>query len=225
MNHLAAILVGLLAAGSQPLIALLETGEFHGDEVDAKSGEQWLGLYRTQQGYVLRNSIIRVEAVHDVVVDDNENVRTGKKVTVRGPVEPVFLVRGPSGLRSGRVTVVQEETYLNLNTDLALPLHGQMYHLKVVSKLTASPHGGLPPDAQLVMTTAAGQQILYALEGQAEEASFLLRWSGDLDGDGRLDLYLSVGNYNLEEHRLFLSSHAGKGQLVKQVAAFVTTGC
>jgi hypothetical protein len=38
-------------------IKLLETGEgFHGDQVNAKSGETWLGLFKDNDKYILRNT-------------------------------------------------------------------------------------------------------------------------------------------------------------------------
>jgi hypothetical protein len=53
-----------------------------------------------------------------------------------------------------------------------------------------------------------------------------LRWADDLDGDGRLDLYMSLSNhYNVTEHTLLLSSHAKDGQVVGVAAVWRTTGC
>ena len=51
-------------------------------------------------------------------------------------------------------------------------------------------------------------------------------WAGDLDGDGKLDLLLNLStHYNLDSHRLFLSSMAKKGQLVGEAAVFDAVGC
>ena len=53
-----------------------------------------------------------------------------------------------------------------------------------------------------------------------------LIWAGDLDQDGKLDLYI---DRSLGEEKagtgLFLSSHTKKGQLVKLAALFGHTGC
>jgi hypothetical protein len=73
---LALVLVCLLAAGGAngqkkpPRVAkLIEAGEFHGDEVGARSGEQWLGLYLLEGRSYLVPSTVTVEAVHDPVAD------------------------------------------------------------------------------------------------------------------------------------------------------------
>ncbi|HKO62441.1 MAG TPA: hypothetical protein VJV03_14855 [Pyrinomonadaceae bacterium] len=44
--------------------------------------------------------------------------------------------------------------------------------------------------------------------------------------DGKLDLYVTVNQqYNVVERKLFMSSEADEGQLVAEVAEFVTIGC
>ena len=59
-----------------------------------------------------------------------------------------------------------------------------------------------------------------------DEAQWVLLWAGDLDGDGRLDLYMNLStHYNVSARRLFLSSAAASGALVREVAVFQTTGC
>ncbi len=84
----------------------------------------------------------------------------------------------------------------------------------------------LPNKAKLVLTFGASNQVLYSLAGCGDDAGWSLIWAGDLDGDGKLDLYVNVTqHYNVSERKLFLSSQAQKGQLVKEIAEFVTTGC
>jgi hypothetical protein len=54
-----------------------------------------------------------------------------------------------------------------------------------------------------------------------------LLWVGDLDRDGKLDLYMDFYGYEKGGYGsgLFLSSEAEKGELVKQVADFSASGC
>ena len=54
----------------------------------------------------------------------------------------------------------------------------------------------------------------------------MILWAGDIDRDGRLDLLIDMSNhYNVSAPTLFLSSHAGKGQLVARVASLGLSGC
>ena len=85
---------------------------------------------------------------------------------------------------------------------------------------------GLPKNAQLVLTSGNSTQVLYTLEGCGNDPGWSLIWAGDLDKDGKLDLYVTVNqHYNIVERRLFMSSQADEGQLVAEVAEFVTSGC
>jgi len=52
-----------------------------------------------------------------------------------------------------------------------------------------------------------------------------LRWAGDLDGDGKVDLLFEDRGYNWSSLRLFLSTAAKPGQILGEVAQFYQTGC
>ncbi len=213
---------------------LVETGEgFHGDEVKARDGEKWLGLYVTRRGSFLAESTVTVRSVFDPIVDEDERKPTGKSVSVSRREEPVFLVKNAQMLKQGRVTTVyrgghDEAHSLGGKTRVTLKLGGQIYQLKVVSPKRLPPEaiGALPADAKLTLTSGSSTQTLYSLNNNSNDPSWYLLWAGDADGDGRLDLYLSLSyHYNLDQRRLFLSSQAKAGNLVSQVAEFATTGC
>jgi hypothetical protein len=85
---------------------LLETGVFHGDEVTPKSGERWLGLHVTADTSTLLSYVVRVKPVHDEIVDEKEDQKTGKEVSVDLPVEPMFLLKGLPVLSGGPVETV-----------------------------------------------------------------------------------------------------------------------
>lgn len=54
-----------------------------------------------------------------------------------------------------------------------------------------------------------------------------LYWVGDLDSDGKLDLFMNFWNYEKGYYSsgLFLSSEAKKGQLVKRFEFLAYGGC
>jgi hypothetical protein len=214
-------------------ISLVETGEgFHGDEVKARNGEKWLGLYVTRRGAFLAESTLTVRRVIDPVIDEDERKPTGKSVNVDRSEKPVFLVKNAVMLKQGQATTVyhgglEKAHSFGSKSPVTLKLGGQTYQLKVVSpkRLLPEAEGLLPADAKLTLTSGSSTQTLYSLNDKSESAGWYLLWAGDLDGDGKLDLYLSLDGYNFEERWLFLSSQAGPGQLVKGVAKFHLTGC
>jgi hypothetical protein len=237
-----AILVALVLAGAvtsanqepKPAhsVGLLETGTFHGEEVSARTGERWLGLYISEGHSLLVKTRLRVETVHDEIGDAPDE-QTGKMVSVDLPLEPIFLVKGAKMLSEGPVNTVvirkpESEESLERIPPLQLNLAQTQYELKVVG----SPDGAkcsedsFPKNAQLVLTSGDSSQVLYSLEGCGNEPYWYLLWAGDLDRDGKLDLYVSVTyHYNVSQKKLFLSSQAAEGELVKEIAEFETYGC
>ncbi|MGH9958736.1 MAG: hypothetical protein ACREBC_16665 [Pyrinomonadaceae bacterium] len=220
-------------AHPEPLVGLLETGEFHGEEVSARTGEKWLGLHVTDQHSTLLKYQLTVESVHDPITDHGANEKTGKKVSVDLPLEPLFLVKSGKILRGGPVTTVFKqaadyEKSLERVSPHNLKLAETTYVLKVVGSedgAKCSEHS-FPKNAKLVLVSGDVEQVLYSIDGCGNEPYWYLLWAGDLDRDGKLDLYVSVTqHYNVSERKLFLSSRAKRRQLVAEVAEFVTSGC
>ena len=76
-------------------IKLLETGEgYHSDEVEAKSGEMWLGLFKENNEHYLRSTKLKIRNNGD------------KDVIVNDKSQPVFLLKNADKLRSGKITTL-----------------------------------------------------------------------------------------------------------------------
>lgn len=224
---------GYNSAGSpQQPQQVIEPGEFHGQEVSAQSGEKWLGLHLTDdENSLLLNYRLTVNAVNDSLVDE-EGQSSGKKVSVDLPLAPLFLIKGVKNVRPGPATTVFNDggkvNFLDESSAITLKLGEASYVLKVAgSEDTAKCSSqSLPRNARLVLLNGESGQVLYSLQDCGDDPSWILLWAGDLDRDGKLDLYVSVTqHYNVSERKLFLSSQAAEGQLVKEVAEFVTSGC
>ena len=119
-----------VASPVKPEIQLLQVGAFHGNEVSAESGEVWLGLYATPNGYTIIPSRITVETIYDPLVD-NEEEKTGKVVSVAEETRPLFLIKGldlPKG--ESIKTLSAEQTILTPGKSLDLTLNDKdEYHL------------------------------------------------------------------------------------------------
>ena len=215
-------------AACPPEATLLEVGEFHGEEVSAETGERWLGLHITDNSSTLLEYELAVDTVHDPFIDAADQ-KTGKKVSVNLPLEPIFLVNSDWILQSGPVKTVFEGSNEPLQsiTPRKLTVESTGYEIKIVGDEGEKCWpDGLPKNAKLVVTSENSSQILYTLQECGSDPSWFLHWAGDLDKDGKLDLYVSVTqHYNFSERKLFLSSQADEGQLVAEAAEFVTSGC
>jgi hypothetical protein len=76
-------------------------------------------------------------------------------------------------------------------------------------------------DAEVVLTEGHRTQVLYSTDGFVDEPVFLVKWAGDLDGDGLLDVVVVLTRkYSVHPYRLLLSSLAAPDELVAEAARF-----
>ena len=209
-------------------IQLLQVGVFHGDEVSAESGEIWLGLYSTPDGYALITSRITVETVYDPFVD-NPGEMTGKVVSVRGQTRPLFLIKGLEVPKTESIkTLSTEQTVLNPGKSLNLRLSGEHeYQLMAYGEGDIGPNGFTSlENYSIELSKGQFSQELLTYDSTNGAIPTLL-WAGDLDGDNQLDLLINATpHYTVYSAPvLFLSSMAKDGSLVQRVAIFVATGC
>jgi hypothetical protein len=84
----------------------------------------------------------------------------------------------------------------------------------------------LPKGSRLVFSHGLVSQELFSLPEGGNDPYITILWIGDIDGDGKPDLYLNTSwHYNVSHKVLWLSSLAHQGQLVGVAAFFETTGC
>ncbi len=213
-------------AGSE--IQILQVGVFHGDEVSAESGEAWLGLYSTPDGYVLITSRITVETVYDPLVD-NAREMTGKVVSVEEQTAPLFLIKGLEAPKREFIkTLSAEQTILSPGKSLNLRLEGKNeYHLKAYGEGDIGPNGFTSlENYSIELSKGQCSQELLTYDSTNGAIPTLL-WGGDLDGDNQLDLLINATpHYTIYSAPvLFLSSMVKGGNLVQRVATFIATGC
>lgn len=209
-------------------IEILETGDYHGDEISAISGQEWWGVYSNTKGYSLQKVTIFVDSVHDVVLDDHPDQRTGKRVKVFTKNEPVFLLRGISGMAKGILDVPPHEAGKQLphGTKETFSLSaGHNCELIAAESKNADSHNTDYKNYNLSFSCADQTQQLLEVPYLNDGVPSLL-WAGDLDRDGKLDLYLDLtDHYNTSVPTLFLSSLAKEGELLGKAAELVTHGC
>lgn len=213
---------------------MLETGEFRGDEIKAKSGEIWLGFFAENDTTVVRKTKIDVRRVHDEIADgSNSKRKTGKKVSVKGKNKPLFLLKNTDSIREGKIKTLfngltskefaeASETERN-PTDITkdfvqnYKIGGESYTLRVIRIYSKQANIRFA----LILERKETKQILDV--SRKDDYLATLNWVGDLDRDGKPDLFLSpkIGD-NTSEPSLFLSSKADKKNLVKKVAVLLS---
>jgi hypothetical protein len=163
-------------------------------------------------------------------------------VSVTGGADPLFLLKNASNLRAGNVPTLfrgmtWKDAHENEESELTpaemvtamyenfvqrYEFGGKKYELKVIGAMNEKDE----QISALVLESEGKRQILHTSTEGGEDGLGLLFWVGDVDRDDKPDFYMSLSvHYNVGNHNLFLSSQAGKNELVKKVAVFWTTGC
>ncbi len=220
-------------------IRLVEVGEgYHGDEIEVKNGETWLSLSRQNENYFLSSEKVTVRRAFDSIVDDEDtNLETGKSVSISGGAASIFLLKNARQLKEGEVTTlyehidsdetttVEEESLFSLKNGFTrtFTLGNEAYTLSVKRGKNKASEDIIA----LILENGTTKQVLHSYRSfEKDDYIGTLIWVGDIDRDGKPDLYLDLYLHdNAIYKNLFLSAPAEKGKLVKKVAVFTTTGC
>jgi len=220
-------------------IKLLETGEdFNDEDVIAKNGETWLGLFKENNYYFLRPTKLKISRTRD---DANHNYRMKKSIEVSNKTKPIFLLKNFTPPKENKITTTlfqgmtwsdileyKEQpdfnsyemlTKLNKDFNENYKISGREFTLKVIE--AKNQHN--VEILALILESDGTRQILHTMSKKESSDLGNLYWVGDLDSDGKPDFYLDLHeNDNILERTLFLSSKAENGKLIKAVASFVT---
>ena len=185
---------------------VLEPGIYDGITID--DGEIWLGVYPAGAHAVVRTCRLRVRHVPN---DDAVKKATSIESTNNGP--PLFLLKGTQAVKPGKVTSVYVNPDYDAPDTLSLTLGKNKYVLRQVERKEAD---GLRV-RQLRLKLGAKEMELGSCPARD---SIYPVWAGDLDADGRLDLYVRIEHHNFHvEQLLYLSSADPTGKALTARAA------
>ncbi len=236
MKALAVLASFLLSAPAWGAPAVVLPGDYHAEEVADATPGPWLALLLGEGEDRLVETAVAIDPVPDPIFGDDEKGTSGRRVSTPGlDGQALFLLRGIEGLHAGTVTtVVGEPRDLAREAPLRMFLgSAEQNRLEFDCQPDASAGAGLR--CALRYSRGEHQQTLGEFSGSRDEQGLLavgddanpsLLWAGDLDRDGRLDFLLDLSDhYNVSLPTLFLSTHAGAGELVGRVAQRRTVGC
>jgi hypothetical protein len=207
--------VGVAAEGRK--VEMLMTGDWHGEEVRARNGEQWLALTSGKLAPVK----IQVESVHDGIID-MPGEKSGRRVTANGAEEYTVLLKGltPREIeKANRVDLLAASSGSGAKAQFVLSRDALTIETR---RLASAMSESEEPVFEIVVSGGGLSQVL----GKTTVEEINVIWSGDLDADGKLDLVVDTSDhYNIFAPSLFLSTEAGRGQIVGEAASFVTSGC
>lgn len=213
---------------------LLLPGDYHGDEIAAEDGTTWFALVQDDHGGArLEPRRVSIESVNDPVLDAEDGA-TGKRVGA-GQDDVLFYVRDLPGVASGPVATA----YAGRGDPLSLAGldRGFLLFDRDAGRLRLDCSGvNDARDCVLVLSHDGRQQALghWSADAAAGDSQIMLgsdawphlRWAGDIDRDGRLDLLIDMtDHYNVSAPTLFLSTQAKDGELVGAAAELRSVGC
>lgn len=213
---------------------LLLPGDYHGDEIAAEDGTTWFALVQDDHGGArLEPRRVSIESVNDPVLDAEDGA-TGKRVGA-GQDDVLFYVRDLPGVASGPVATA----YAGRGDPLSLAGldRGFLLFDRDAGRLRLDCTGTDDTrDCVLVLSHDGRQQALghWSADAAAGDSQITLgsdawphlRWAGDIDRDGRLDLLIDMtDHYNVSAPTLFLSTQAKDGELVGAAAELRSVGC
>lgn len=202
LSRLTACLLILFSVAAAPRTYVLETGSY--DQITIGNGEIWLGLYTAGEHAELRQCKLRVARVANPV----EGSYPARVTRVDCPGStPLFLLKASPKIKAGNVisAYTKGDDY---PTNISLTLGGKAYVLETA-------------DAQNIerLTLKLGAQQMELGECGSRDSIYPV-WAGDLDGDGRLDVYVRIEHHNFGiEEILFLSSADTTGKALTARAA------
>ncbi len=215
-----------------PLKVLLP-GELGGD-LDAPLGESpnWLALMGFSDGDRLMPTTVRIETIYRWD-DPIEGPYTGRLLTSTPWHMPVVLLRG-AGLREGPVVAAEGWPVAEALTNAQIKLGRRNYRFGVGESCGRAAPGSDWGMCRWSLSLGDIRQVLHEFrvnmnaEGafrQRDERTGLI-WTGDLDGDRKLDLVVEASDHDssINHIRVYLSSLAEAGALVGLAGVFDNPG-
>jgi len=205
------------ASAARGAVQIIEPGLYDASTISLRASSGWLGLFAGSSPSQKALRATALEAREAPAPDDLAGEKA-LRLSARGQAQPLFLVRGLS-LKAGEVR------------SIAVPDSGYEEKPGAIeatvlrwgaSRLTlrdvTQRQGDGSKKSWLSLSQGKRSQVLFEYPSRDSAQVF---WAGDLDGDGKLDLYAGISHHNYgEEGLLFLSSRARRGQLVGEAAAW-----
>jgi hypothetical protein len=185
------------------------------DQAGTWNGGGWIGW--SHESTSLRPLRLSVHRIPNTPEGDSPEVSVQRTALVDFAVRCLPAVRAGTlmlGLRTSNNRPVRNQE-LDSDGPLGISLGNRTYEVRLQSTDASL------ADAKVVLSGDGRTQVLYSMEEPPDDPHFKVVWTGDLDGDRKLDLLVIFSRkYTEHSYQLLLSSKASKGQLVGHAVTF-----
>lgn len=212
------------------LTGVFADGVYRNDEVVAKTSQEWLVLTKSGNKYDLKKAKANVKQLKTTSWPGDV---PDAKLTFNLKDRTLFAIRNIKHVKPGQVTTLYADSFaLEDSSRLAISDRFEREYTLKNKKVVLRVAYGITKDqtkaAVLLLESAGKKQILKQIYFTPESENIFgdLYWVGDLDNDGKLDLYFDQFNEKgFTGFDLYLSSEAKEDNLVGLAAFFGAAGC
>ncbi|PAC28984.1 hypothetical protein [Flectobacillus sp. BAB-3569] len=207
-------------------------GTFHQGQVPLDSDKKsWVGIFQTSKGFELRATKIALEMVHDEMIDETPEAKTGIQINIAQKDTCLLLIESQSYLKDHVIApLTLSKTEFYPSDAVEFEYLGVKYKLFAVGKKEIAKE-----DPNQILVTDYTLSISFTKEGK-NYTNVLLRqprfdtkiptvqFAGDIDGDGIVDLVLDAATYYNDINSTLYLSKIAKGTQGLTIAGGFTAG-
>lgn len=212
---------------------LLAGGVFHDDEVkEGSDTKSWFGIFETKEEYRLAETEIITSRGYDAVLDDIGGAKTGWEIETTLKDTCQFLIKKTPSLSERKIPTVKIPETIQPKKKFKFTFSGINYTLSAEGTLKKQEENSeyeVLTNYRLYLTAhSKGKDHTELLVAQDifDDQMIKILFSGDIDGDGKLDLIIDTSyHYNMGRPTLYLSKEAGEDKIIKPMGMFTFVGC
>ena len=217
---------------TNPCYILLDGGAYH-SEITYDAGKlNWMGLFKSKDGYYTSQTKIKCEHAYDPILDSRDTIKkTGWQITTFHKDTTILLISGIDYMPQHKVdNLIKPQNFPHPEDDtLRFNFKGTRYKL-YASGLRRNDKNDLKYyvywNYKLYLTgTKNGIEITQILRAYPHLEYDNIVFIGDLDGDDVPDMIFNLSGEDYSAHTLYLSMPAKSDELLQVVAQWTTVGC